>query len=181
MNSTIPPTRRGLISRRFAIGAGLALSAAVSTAQAAKTPSPWDVALAIITDWRERKIDAVLARVDPNIIWHYHVGAHPPILGRDAMRSFLEAMLTRVSDNHWRVFKHAVTGDSVLMEGVDDFRDAAGTRIPVAYMGIMTVKNGLVTEWRDYFDGQFVERLKHGEALNDSLQSLLKRPALPRD
>ena len=179
MNSTHPPIRRAVISRRFLMGAGLALTAAASAAEAGSAPSPWDVALAIITDWRNRKIDEVLARVDPNIVWHYHVGAHPPILGRDAMRQFLEAMLTRVSDNHWRVFKHAVTGDSVLMEGVDDFRDQDGKRIPVAYMGIMTVKNGLVTEWRDYFDGQFVDRLKKGEPVSADMDVLLKRPALP--
>ena len=170
------------VNRRAMIGAGAMAVAAVTLSPPsdaeAKTPLI-DIALGLIADWRERRIDAVLARVDPNIVWHYHVGAHPPIHGKAAMRTFLEAMLTRISDNHWRVFKHATNGDSVLMEGVDDFVDAEGRRIPVLYMGIMTMKGGLITEWRDYFDGATVDRLKRGEPAGEGIDALLARPAKP--
>jgi limonene-1,2-epoxide hydrolase len=169
------------INRRHIIGAG-AVIAAASLADAAPVQAATpliDIALGLIADWRERKIDAVLARVHPDIVWHYHVGAHPPIRGKAAMRTFLEAMLTRISDNRWRVFKHATNGDSVFMEGVDDFADAQGKRIPVLYMGIMTMKNGLITEWRDYFDGGTVDSLKRGEPLGEGIDVLLARPARP--
>ncbi len=175
--------KRQRINRRYLLGAG-ALAATMAAAprmnaEAATRQSPLDIALGIIADWRERKIDAVLARVDENIVWHYHAGGKPPVRGKAKMREFLEAMLLRVSDNRWRVFKHAVNGDSVLMEGVDDFKDPNGQRIPVLYMGIMTIKGGLVTEWRDYFDGGLVDRLKRGEPLGDGLAELLARPGVP--
>ena len=142
-------------------------------------PSVSDIAFQIINDWRQRRLDAVMARIDPNIVWHFHAGAKPPILGKDAMRSHLEAMLDRILDNRWRVFKYATHDDSVLMEGVDEYCDLEGRWIPVPYMGIVTVRNGLVVEWRDYFDGQLVERLKRGEPMTDGVAPLLARAALP--
>jgi limonene-1,2-epoxide hydrolase len=163
---------------RMAGGVIVRLDEYIDSAQTATSATPRDVAFQIIADWRERNIDAVMARIDPAIVWHFHAGARPPIVGKEAMRAHLEAMLLRISDNRWRVFKCATDGADVLMEGVDDFVDSKGQRIPVAYMGIVTVRKGLVVEWRDYFDGGLVERLGKGEPLTEGLAPLLARPAL---
>ena len=39
----------------------------------------------MIKDWRRKDIDAVLAHVTDDIVWHSHVGS-PPIIGKEAMR-----------------------------------------------------------------------------------------------
>jgi len=47
----------------------------------------------------------------------------------------------------------AATGDAVLMERIDHLDSADGeTLFNVPVMGIMKVRDGLVYEWRDYFD-----------------------------
>lgn len=176
---------RGLLSlfgrrfgRRTLLSAGAGLMAAAAAPAEAKGDDPLAVALGIISDWRRRDLEAVLARVADDIVWYYHVGAHPPLVGKAAMRAFLVAMLDRVSDNRWRVFNHAVSGENVFLEGVDDFKAADGARIEAVYMGILRVRAGKVVEWRDYFDGGMVDRMKRGER-PDGVEALVTRPAIP--
>jgi limonene-1,2-epoxide hydrolase len=49
-------------------------------------------------------------------------------------------------------------GNVVLNERVDDFHHSSGAVISLPVMGTLTVVDGRITVWRDYFDSAAMER-----------------------
>ena len=131
----------------------------------------------MVKDWRRKDIEAVLARVTDDIVWHSHVGS-PPILGKAAMRQTLGTLGAGMSDVRWRIFDYAENEHSLFLEGVDDFVTPEGRRVVIPYCGVMIFREGLVAEWRDYFDRGVFTKLKAGEPMPDYLDKLATRKAL---
>ncbi len=157
----------------------LAASAAARTSAAPSQTEYIDAVKGLISDWRRKDVDAVLARVTDDIVWYSHVGTAPK-LGKPAMRAFLEAFGAALTDVKWRIFAHAVSGQQIFLEGADDFvLTAEQRRVAIPYMGIMTFRGGLICEWRDYFDRALFDRLKAGEPAPPEIQKLLDRPGIP--
>ena len=52
----------------------------------------------------------------------------------------------------------AASGNVVLNERIDIFIHEGGGRITLPVMGTVTVENGLITVWRDYFDAADFDR-----------------------
>lgn len=73
-------------------------------------------------------------------------------IGRDAMVSFLSAMVRGVDQLEFVVERQTCTGNVVMNERVDRFRIGdQWVEIPVA--GVFEVgDDGRITLWRDYFD-----------------------------
>jgi limonene-1,2-epoxide hydrolase len=160
------------------LAAPAAARVAVGGASAGSTVSI-DAVKALILDWRRKDFEAVLARVTEDIVWYSHVGT-PPKLGKAAMGGFLTAMAGAISDVRWRIFSYAVSGQQILMEGADDFvLTAEKRRVALPYMGVMTFRGGLISEWRDYFDRTLFDRLKAGEPAPPEIASLVDRPGIP--
>jgi limonene-1,2-epoxide hydrolase len=81
----------------------------------------------------------------------YHNMPVEPLRGREAIRQGISGFVTRMESGGWEVLHQAVAGDVVLNERIDRFK--AGDReiaLPVA--GVFRVRDGKITEWRDYFD-----------------------------
>jgi|HigsolmetaAR202D_1030399.scaffolds.fasta_scaffold00009_24 limonene-1,2-epoxide hydrolase len=74
-----------------------------------------------------------------------------PVTGRDAIKQRLSALVAGVSRIELRVRHIGVIDGVVFVERVDDFvyRGKHGT-VPV--VGVIEVENGLVKEWREYYD-----------------------------
>lgn len=159
--------------------AGLAAAAAVPPAHA-KESGNIEIVKNIILAWRNLDVEAVLKYVADDIVWYAHVGGRDPIKGKAAMRAFITTLGAGISENTWRVFNMTASGDNVYCEGVDDFKLKDGTQVTVPYLGIIVLKNGLAVEWRDYFDGGMVDRMKKGEFdfANDGAAPLMNRLAL---
>ncbi len=170
------------INRREILAAGTATLAAasLSTSAQAKTMKSSEVAKNIILAWRKLDVEKVMSYVADDIVWYTHAGGKPPLVGKAAVREFVTNLGKAIKDNEWRVFAMSEQGDTVYCEGVDDFKLLDGKQITVPYLGMMKVKNGLVTEWRDYFDGSLVDKMKKGEFdfAKDPTAALWKRPAL---
>jgi limonene-1,2-epoxide hydrolase len=162
-------------------GIGAAACATASSGAAAGTGKDinyLDAFTALILDWRRKDIDAVLRRVTDDVVWHTHVGS-PPAVGKAAMRQVLEPMAASVSDVRWRLFNHAISGNRLLVEGVDDFVTPEGRRVAIPYMGILEFRDDLICAWRDYFDRGIFVKMKAGEPAPESFAPLLDRPAVP--
>jgi limonene-1,2-epoxide hydrolase len=52
----------------------------------------------------------------------------------------------------------AVAGNAVLNERIDIFRHDGGGAIILPVMGTLTVENGQITVWLDYFDAADFDR-----------------------
>ncbi len=156
------------------------LTAAASRSGASGKTVHLDLVTGLIADWRRKDIDAVLARVTDDIVWYSHVGT-PPKIGKAAMRAFLEPFGAMISDVRWRIFGHAVSGQQIFLEGVDDFvLIAEKRRVAIPYAGVMTFRGSLISEWRDYFDRALFDRLKAGEPAPPEITKLLDRPGIPK-
>lgn len=164
-----PLSRRGLAAMA---AAGIAASPAFAKA----TPMSDHLAKlhALIADWQRKDIDAVLARVTDDLEWHYLVGL-PPLNGKPAARAFLEKFGAQISDIRWRIFDCIQKGDKLMVEGVDEYTTATGSRVVVPYMGILEFRGNLICRWRDYCDSALAGRLKAGEAVPAHVATLADR------
>ena len=164
--------------RTFVKATGAASLTAAAAADAATSPH-LDAVLGLISDWRRKDIEGVLSRVTEDIVWFSHVGTAPKI-GKKAMREFLIPFGAALSDVKWRIFGHAISGQQIFVEGVDDFvLIAEKRRVAIPYAGVMTFRGSLISEWRDYFDRGLFDRLKAGEPSPPEITKLLDRPGLP--
>ena len=127
---------------------------------------------ALISEWQAGDIDAVLDRVNDDIVFHYRIGV-PPARGKAEMREFLEAFKARISDVDWRITNYVEGPDRLMVEGSDSFVDEDGIRSTVPYAGIFEFKNGKISGWRDYFNPALMEQSKTPEGLPDYVVELL--------
>ena len=142
--------------RQFVQASGLSALAASTTASAASTRrgrkgmASLEAVTALISDWKRKDVDAVMARITDDIVWYSHVGT-PAIRGKAAMRAFLTAMAAGITEIRWRIQRHAINGNQIFMEGVDDFvMNKDQRRVAIPYLGTMVFRDGLISEWRDY-------------------------------
>lgn len=79
----------------------------------------------------------------------------PAVNGRDAVKEQLEFLMTTTSDSEWKVLHELAEGNVVMNERVDRFLiNGNWAELPV--MGVFVLRDGLIAEWRDYFDLQTI-------------------------
>ena len=162
----------------LAVGAAGALATRSTAAAEAKPMADHLATLhALIKDWQRKDIDAVLARVTDDIEWHYLVG-YAPLKGKAAMRDMLAKFSPTMNDVKWRIFKAMQDKDTLMVEGVDEYKTEAGHSVVVPYMGTLEFRNGLISHWRDYCDSGLAGRLKNGDAVPAYVTTLTSRKAI---
>jgi limonene-1,2-epoxide hydrolase len=132
----------------------------------------------LIADWRAGDIDAVVARMDEDIVWHYAAGAAAPLRGKVKARRFLENFKLTLTDVRWRLFDHAENGDRLFVEGVDEFTATGGAVVVAPYAGVLRFNGELIVEWRDYVDVGVMDAQRGGTVATDWVRALADRPAL---
>lgn len=138
-----------------------------------------EILQSIIDVWcRDQDIDAVLAHLSDDLVWHYSAISQPPKHGKTGAREFLEAYKAKVRNPRWRIFRIAETQDALFVEGVDEFDTANGHHAVVPYMGILEFDGDLITGWRDYFDRGSADRSAAGTPLPDFTAALTARRAV---
>jgi limonene-1,2-epoxide hydrolase len=109
------------------------------------------VVLTFIDCFNDNRIDDAMALLDEQIF--YHNIPMEPMIGREAVNAFTRGFgIGARFKTEWTVTNIAGRDDVVLTERVDAFITADGSRIQVPLMGSFKVSDGLITEWRDYFD-----------------------------
>ncbi|WP_240530208.1 limonene-1,2-epoxide hydrolase family protein [Novosphingobium sp. PC22D] len=94
-------------------------------------------------DWE--RIEALLAA---EIL--YLNGPLPPLRGHAAVMNYLQSA-GPFDAVRWDILHIARRGDTVLTERVDRmWMDGRTVALPI--MGAFRLENGLIAEWRDYFD-----------------------------
>lgn len=166
--------------RDILAGATVMLSPLPAAAAAAK-PKPdrrLRQFMEVIADWGAKDIDAILARLHDDIVWHVAAAVAPPLRGKAATRAFLEKFSQEVAEVHWRLFHAAETADRLFVEGVDEFRTSKGTMVAAPYAGIIEFKGDLIIGWRDYLDRSVVDAGRRGDAYAPYVSELISREAM---
>jgi limonene-1,2-epoxide hydrolase len=141
-------------------------------------PRRIDQFLALIDAWKRQYIEDVLARMDDDIVWHFAVGAEPPLKGKAAARKFLLRFGADIAEVRWRVFDHAESGDRLFVEGVDEFTTRGGLTVVAPYAGVIRFRGDLILDWRDYVDVGVIAAQQGGGAPTPHVLALADRPAV---
>lgn len=118
---------------------------------------PVRIAATFFEHWNHNRIDAALAMLSARVL--YDNVPFPDIVGRDEVAKFHRGFGIGTDFLlDWKVTHIAATGNVVLNERIDVFRHKDGGVITLPVMGTITVENGEITVWRDYFDPADFER-----------------------
>ncbi len=137
-----------------------------------------EILQAIIAAWKRKDIDAVLAHMDEEIVWHFAAAAEPPVRGKAQARKFLTRFGGGIAEIRWRIFYHAEVGDRLFVEGVDEFTTTGGLVVAAPYAGVLDFRGDLVVGWRDYVDVGVMAAQQAGKPISDQVKALMDRPAL---
>lgn len=131
------------------------------------------IVTACLEAFGRKDVDGAMSYVAPDIEWHYHVGTRP-VIGREAMAKVLAKLGQHQLDSRWRATRWAEVGDTLLIEGVEDYLTAEDRRAKVPYMGAYDFNaDNLISGWRDYFDLDLLMRSERGEPMEAWVQSLV--------
>lgn len=133
---------------------------------------------ALIAAWRRQDVEGVLQYIHDDISWNNSGGLRAPLKGKAEMRKALERMAEGIEESRWRLFDCAEVGDTVWMEGVDEFIGTDGTRVAVPYAGLLEFEHGLIIDWREYFQGQLIEDMRAGKGVSAHVEAMLDRPVV---
>lgn len=121
--------------------------------------SPLETARIFFAHWSASRIEEALAMLAEEVL--YDNVPLPDITGRENVRKFhADFGIGSTFKVDWQVTAIAASGNVVLNERIDIFTHESGSQITLPVMGTLTVENGRITVWRDYFDlGSFERQL----------------------
>ena len=128
--------------------------------------------LAIIEIWKGKDVEAVLAHLTDDVIWHYAAAIEPPLRSKQEARVWLTKFGGAVSDSKWRVINYSETETQLFIEGIEEYMTPAGIRIVLPYSGVYDFRGAKISGWRDYFDRGLTNRLQEGEAVPDFVEEI---------
>ena len=132
----------------------------------------------IFTAWRAGRIEEIVGFFAPDAIWHFSAATKPPAIGHAAIRDFLVRYSGMSRENRLRLLRQVRQGDTIFFEAVEDFTTVQDRIVQVPYAGCLTLRDGLITDWRDYFDRGLIDGQIQGTAtLPDYALPLLDKPA----
>lgn len=113
--------------------------------------TPTEVVQTFIEHLNQNRIDDAAELLAEDVF--YHNIPMEPLTGRAAWRAFNDefGVGARLRAN-WEILAIAQSDDVVLTERIDEFYNAQGSRVAIPVMGSFRVRDGLIAEWRDYFD-----------------------------
>ena len=114
------------------------------------------VVTAFCEAWDRSDLDVILGMLSSDV--NYQNVPAPAMIGRDAVRAFIAPLIDATTRIEFIVNAIGVSADgtTVLTERVDKLH--YGDKVVVLpLMGIFVVRNGLISEWRDYADSALVQ------------------------
>ena len=115
------------------------------------TAEPIEIARTFFAHWSTNRIDDAIAMLAEDVL--YDNVPFPDIVGREQVRKFhADFGLGTSFTVDWKVTAIAAAGNVVLNERIDIFTHESGGTVTLPVMGAVTVEDGLITVWRDYFD-----------------------------
>ena len=114
-----------------------------------------DVVVGFCDAWDRSDTDAILGYLASDVVYQNVPG--PVMHGRDEAAQFLVPLLKRASRIEFKLLSIAVSasGDEVLTERLDRLHFPTGV-VDIPLMGIFAIRDGQISEWRDYADNASV-------------------------
>jgi|TARA_B110000914_G_C15317600_1_gene378670 limonene-1,2-epoxide hydrolase len=107
-------------------------------------------ALQFIECWNNRDIDGIMGALSENCF--YHNIPMDPQKGHEQIRAYLEPFVQMTSNIEWIVHNIAENSDGIVLTERTDRFEVNGQWMDILVMGVMEFQDGLISNWRDYFD-----------------------------
>ena len=119
--------------------------------------TPIEIAKTFFAHWSADRMEEALAMLSDDVL--YDNVPFPNIVGREGVRKFhIDFGFGTGFRAEFKVVNIAASGNVVLSERIDVFFHTSGGTITLPVMGTITVEEGMITVWRDYFDPTDFER-----------------------
>ncbi|MBJ65458.1 MAG: limonene-1,2-epoxide hydrolase [Rhodobiaceae bacterium] len=103
-----------------------------------------------INHWNNRDIEGIMSSLSEDCF--YHNIPMDPQNGKEEIRASLEPFVQMATNIEWIIHQIAENEDgAVLTERTDRF-EINGQWMDILVMGVMEFQDGLISNWRDYFD-----------------------------
>ena len=107
--------------------------------------------------WNGHDIDGILAMMTDDVIFEASFGKDPwgsRVVGKPALRAFLEQMIERIPDVRWDEIRHFAHPDLVTVEWLTSGTPRGGAPYKVEGCDILTIRGGRIAAKRSYRKGQ---------------------------
>lgn len=112
------------------------------------------IARAFMKDMERLDYDAALKHVAADCEY-----TNPPpigtVRGPEGIRAVLEPFFAPTLENEFKILREASDGERVFLERLDRHR-LADRWVELPVTGVLEVRGGRITYWRDYFDAQTI-------------------------
>jgi ketosteroid isomerase-like protein len=108
------------------------------------------------TVWNGHDIDGILDMMTDDVIFEASFGKDPwgsRVVGKPAVRAFLQDMMTRIPDIRWDEIRHFAHPDLVTVEWLTSGTPKGGTAYKVEGCDILTIRDGKIAAKRSYRKG----------------------------
>jgi limonene-1,2-epoxide hydrolase len=121
-----------------------------------------EIVTAAVDAWNRKDAAAVATTFTPAGVWHNVPLSR--VEGREAIQAAVARFLARVDRVEWKIVHIARSATGVVLtERRDVFVLPNGRVADLPVMGVFEISNGLIAEWRDYFDrGMLAEQMGTG-------------------
>ena len=109
------------------------------------------------TVWNGHDIDGILAMMTDDVIFEASFGKDPwgsRVVGKPALRAFLEQMIERIPDVRWDEIRHFAHPNLVTVEWLTSGTPRGGASYKVEGCDILTIRDGKIAAKRSYRKGQ---------------------------
>ena len=103
-----------------------------------------------INHWNNRDIEGIMDALTEDCF--YHNIPMEAQSGKAAIRANLEPFIQMATNIEWIIHQIAEKEDGVVLTERTDRFEINGQWISILVMGVMEFKDGLIFNWRDYFD-----------------------------
>ena len=103
-----------------------------------------------INHWNNKDIEGIMGALTEDCF--YHNIPMEAQSGKAAIRANLEPFVQMATNIEWIIHQIAENEDGVVLTERTDRFEINGQWISILVMGVMEFKDGLIFNWRDYFD-----------------------------
>ncbi len=123
--------------------------------------SPEEVVRQFCAVVSKRDVEVVRPLLAEEVVYH-NIGMSPSKGIEDALANLAGQWAMFPATYEFEIRNIAVNGPIVLTERIDRV-GSVDLVAPVPVMGVFEIRNGKITDWRDYFDPTLVAKLMNGE------------------
>jgi len=102
-----------------------------------------------VAAWSRLDVDELVDYFTPDGTY-YNMPARP-VSGHENLHKFIGGFIANWEKTDWEITNLVADGDIVMAERVDR-TTAGGKSVDLPCLGIFEMRDGKISEWRDYFD-----------------------------